>query len=381
MKKGIIFILLFAFILQISIISPDLITIGQSGGEEMSIGSTFLSTSFTGIPEETTPVTPPVTPPGGGPSGSSGIIEKSFTLNKLFLPLTVKRGEQYQEQIIITNDRTTDLEVNVSITDLERFLFPEEESFTLAAGETKILNFNIYFSENENIDVYLGKIIFKTPIASKFVNVILDVKEKAPLFDIKTTILRKRVSPGKKVTARIEILNLGDLKNIDIELEYKIRDFNNNTYTSKKESFAIVDEFSGKVFLDVPQELQTGEYVFYSKVKYNDIIATSYDTFTVVEIQPLELLTNPLFITIISSLIILVIALFLIIIILKKRHLQEEQPSTSPEEKRPKKHKEIRSFKTTTQKPIKTPETSNKLKKQMFAKLLDDTVKLRKKKE
>ena len=126
-----------------------------------------------------------------------------------------------------------------------------------------------------------GKINFNSATISKFVNVVLDVKDRAPLFDIKTTVLEKYVIIGKEVLARISILNLGNLRNIDVELESNIQDFDGNIYTSKKESFAINESHTKEVFLKIPIDLKIGGYVFYSKVSYGDISASSYDTFDV----------------------------------------------------------------------------------------------------
>ena len=172
MKKVMIFIFLIFSILQISIITADTIMVGQSGGGEISIGATPTSASLIRTPTVAVSSTSTI----GGAGGTSVAEVKTFTLDKTFLPVEVRRGEHYQEQITIINDKTTDLTVNISITDIEKFLFPEEESFVLKPKESKTINFNIYFSENEDIDIYLGKILFSTASTSKFVNVVLDVK-------------------------------------------------------------------------------------------------------------------------------------------------------------------------------------------------------------
>jgi len=79
------------------------------------------------------------------------------------------------------------------------------------------------------------------------------------------------------------VKNLGDNVKVDVELESKIRGFDNKTYASKVETFAITNNSTRLVFLNVPPDLPLGNYVFYSRVSYNNITASSYDVFTVTE--------------------------------------------------------------------------------------------------
>jgi len=271
MKKSVI-ILIFLCMLQVSFITADLFTVGYTGGgEELSIG---------GTPPTGDPTITPPTPPSDG--GTSVADSYSFELSQTFFLIRLKRGELVEQQITIVNDGTKDLAINISITDIEQFVFPEIENFVLKSGETKNIKFNVYVSEGKRSEVYTGKINFNSQRISKFASIVLDVKDKAPLFDIKTTVLKKTIFPGRKIFANINILNLGDLKNIDVELLYYLIDFQNNTYVQKKESFAINDSFSGEVFLEIPRNIELGEYLFYSKVSYGNIMASSYDTFTII---------------------------------------------------------------------------------------------------
>jgi len=304
MKKLVILIFLCTVllcILQNSIITADIFNVGNPGGDQIVIGGSQKDI-FTGIPEA------PVTPPVGGGNGGGRIY--NFELSKTFLALEIKKGIHYQEEIIIINNGTEDLTINISITNLGEFIFLEQGIFVLKAGERKNIRLDIYVSESLKNDVYIGKINFNSLNINKFVNVVLDVKEKTPLFDIKTTILKKYIVPGGKVRANLVILNLGDLKNIDVELEYQVRDFDNKTYTSKKESFAINDSFTGEVFLETPKYIKLGDYIFYSKVNYGDISASSYDVFVIEKVS---------FIMWLITVLIIIDVIILIAIIIKRK--------------------------------------------------------------
>jgi len=307
MKKLMILILL--CMLQTSIITADIFTAGGSGGNEIIIGGNQMQGFFTGIPEEEAPPSEEETP-SNGRGGPGKVIISNFKLDKTFFSVEMKKGEHYQEQIIITNTGTKNLTINISST-LEKYIFPAEESFILKVGEIKNIKFDIYVSEKEKADVYIGKINFNSKNIKKSVNVVLDIKEKAPLFDIKTIVSKKYILPGGKVTAKIIILNLGDLKNIDVELEYHITDFDNKIYSSKKESLAINDSFKGEVFLETPKDIKVGKYLFYSKVNYGEISAASYDTFSIIK-------ETFFFIIVIILSIFILITLLIIILRIKK---------------------------------------------------------------
>ena len=79
-------------------------------------------------------------------------------------------------------------------------------------------------------------------------------------------------------------MNLGDLKNIDVSLEMSLIDENKTVYDIKKEMFAINDSYEGEFFLTIPKDIDLGNYVFHSKVSYQNVTAESYDTFEVIKL-------------------------------------------------------------------------------------------------
>lgn len=308
MKRG--WILIILIVIQISIITADSFTIiWGSSGEELTIGGTSISAGF-----GTTPSTP--TTPSAPPSGGAGIppstIQEGFSADKNLLIIGVKKGIQRQEQVTITNNETNDFEINISITNLTNFIFPSETNFVLKTRENKVIIFNIYVSESENRTVLAGKIDFISKSLTKSVNVILEVQEKAPLFDIKTELLRKVLIPGQRAIADIKILNLGDLRNIDVELESLILDKSNNIYDSKKETFAINTSVEKEVFLKVPKNIELGDYLFSSEVSYKNINAKSYDSFRIIKsVIDLDVLTFWIIFTIILTLILLILTVLI----------------------------------------------------------------------
>ncbi len=249
-----------------------------------------------------------ITPDGAG--GGGGTIISNFKLDTDLIKVLIKTGESKREVLQIKNIGGTILNISLDFGNLEEFMIASEESFLLEAGETKIINIDIFAKEEEIPDAYTGRIIVKGNGITKIINVIIEVKERKPLFDVLTNVRNKKVSPEYNVIANIKMMNMGDLEHIDVLFYYAIKDFEGNVLTFKEESLFIEKELEIVRRLKVPENLSPGNYIFYSRVSYEEISATSADVFTVTEKVK------------VSNLVLLVIVILLIIILiylLKKR--------------------------------------------------------------
>jgi hypothetical protein len=291
MKKRGIFIILISlvlafFILQIFFIRADSFGIGWGSSEG---GVRVGGSSTTILPIGPIPPSPPNPPPGttppptGGPGGGITIGTPDFSLDNLFIPVQIKRGLPRLEIITITNNKNTDLQVNISQDNLTNFAFTPESSIILKPNEKREIDINLYVPESEKRDFVSGNINFQSAGLKKSVIIILDIREKTALFDIKTTLFQKILIPGQRAIANIKILNFGDLRNFDVQLQSSIIDPQNNTYDSKKEMFAINDSSTKSVSLNLPRNIPLGKYFFSSTVSYQNVSANSYDSFEVIK--------------------------------------------------------------------------------------------------
>ena len=259
---------------------------------------------------------------GGGGGGGGGVVvpvpvakDYALLLNPSSLKIQMQKGEYYQKQIIVTNNGTQDLLINISLTNLGEFIILEKEFFILKKGESETIKFNVFAPSEKDADIYLGKINFNSPYVKKSANVVLNIKEPVPLFDIKTIILRKFLLPGDIVEADVEIINLGTLRNISVEIEYSIKNFNDEILVSNEKSFIIDEFFSDRLSFELPKDISMGEYIFYSRVNYGDRGVSSYDSFF---IEKLSLL-------ILVIIIIFIFVMIVILVIIIKRKKEEEK--------------------------------------------------------
>jgi hypothetical protein len=281
MKRGTFLLIILISIFLVSLIKADSFTIGWGSQEgELTIGGSEINSPVSAGGNAAV-IPPPSQPPSGG--GGAITPAGNLSLDKSLLTIKMKKGEQNQQRVVITNNLASSITISISVINLSNFVFLSENKITLKPGESRNVIFNIYVSENVKENLLVGQIVFQSSDTVKYVNVVLDLSERAPLFDIKTTLLKKMLFKGQEAIANVKVLNLGDLKNIDVQLESGITDSKSNIYDSTKESFAINDSSIKKVSLQVPRNIPLGNYIFFSKVSYGNISATSYDSFQIIK--------------------------------------------------------------------------------------------------
>lgn len=343
MKKRLIFLSFVFSIFLLSFISADNASsssysiesyhLGSSGGNGTSASyskestTTFQqgvanisSASFTGksfwfpffetVEEEETPSTPSATTTtsgGGGGGGISVILSQISTLKvtptSFGIPATI--GINSSAKISLENLGSQTLNIDITLVNLNEIIFFDETSLVLAPGETKTLDFKIIPPLEPGITT--GKIVFNSLGLKTEVPFALDVNEEFSLFDVSIELAEKTISQGQKLTGQITLLQAGLQEEIDVTIEYEIRDFEGNVYGSNSETLAVLREKTFEHEFD-SSELQVGDYLVAVEVIYPGGIATASHQFKVVE-KEAGALFNSIF------LIILAIAVFILIIL------------------------------------------------------------------
>ena len=230
---------------------------------------------------------------GGGAAGGGGATTNNtnqttpavpgadFYVTPTLSEIKMQSGTYFEKMIKVTNNGTVNLSIDLGVSGIGSYAFPAVKAISLAPGDSKEVRFDVYVPKDTPSNVYLGMLLFKGGGILRNSKVILQVTQNNALFDMRTIVLNKYVSPGGRVRANITVINKGELRNFDVNLRYEVLDFNNTNYTFKKEQFAINTSHQGVYFMDLPQKMNVGNYVFYSVVNYKNVNATSYDTFVV----------------------------------------------------------------------------------------------------
>jgi hypothetical protein len=261
---------------------------------------------------------------GGGTIGGRNVTNAtgkySFSLNPVEISADVEKGKAYPEQVIVTNTGTTDLRINVvPSSTISKFVKLDEKSFILKKGESRIYSFQVYSSTRIKADLYTGKLAFNSDKVKASLDLAISVQELPALFDMKLISTKEYVLPGRIASAEVRLANIGDAEYLDAVLEYGVMDFNNVIYVSKTENITVTRSIlSKKISLKLPENLEMGRYLIYSKIIYKDKIAVSSDSFQI------EQVSSIMWIIVLILIIILIGLVFFAIILIKKRRKEEE---------------------------------------------------------
>ena len=147
----------------------------------------------------------------------------------------------------------------------------------------------------------------------RFVAIMLTLSPKEELFDIDVEIpLRyKEVLPGEEILVQLKLYNLKRIGPVDVNVEYGIKDVQGNEIVIEDTTLAVEVQVSIVRSLDVPLDTRPGNYVLFTRARYDDVVGTGSSLFRVIEKEELGMESITIF-----SMIAIIFALSIIIIIL-----------------------------------------------------------------
>ncbi len=236
-----------------------------------SSGYTCSSGVCTAIP------VPPVTPPSGGGAGEAPerpkLLELRAIPSEFNIPTTV--GITTSAKISLLNTGSSELNVFLSLTgSLKPILSFDENSFIIKPGETKNLEFKITAPNEPGI--YTGKIIFSSGGKTLEIPFILGVDSKLSLFDISLDIPKENriINVGKNLIGQISLIQAGLQKEVDVIINYIIKDLDDNLYLEQSETIMVYKQKNYEHEF-ITENLPAGDYVLGAEVIYSGGVATA----------------------------------------------------------------------------------------------------------
>ncbi|MBN2203075.1 MAG: DUF87 domain-containing protein [Candidatus Aenigmarchaeota archaeon] len=253
----------------------------------------------------TTPTGPTGGSPGGGSAPTTTVEEKDaiqtdITLTTRLIEVRLYPGEYQLVSIGLTNKRSVAKQVKLSVDGaIWPYTMFEDDTLDIQAGET--VNAKIKFTTMPTTipGVYNGKIKVEYDGVVETIDVILRVEyEREKLLDLKVDAITKEVRPGGILEYQVTIYNLGMTKRVDIINNYTIKSTETQEIlTVDEESIAVETSTTFVRRMRIPEDTALGLYVLEAVASYDDKIATSVTSFSVVD-QPwiitflIDLFTN-----------------------------------------------------------------------------------------
>ena len=274
-----------------------------------SLGESSKKVFFT-VSEQSNQPPPASSGGGGGGGGGGGSSITAFDLEKNLLQVSLIQGETKTERIKVKNIGGSKITISITTDSLEDFVLTEEKNLSINPGETGELEVHFFALDSQLPNVYFGRIIFTSGSFRESIVTVIEVKQRQALFDVNIEVLPnyKTVPPGKRISSIIDLTNIG-LRGtaVDISLSLYLTDDEKNKISEiSEEVLAVKDNLTITRKIQVPESLNDGTYFLIADLRYNNITASSYDSFNVKATKTSNLL-------IIILLIILIVVLSLII--------------------------------------------------------------------
>ncbi len=184
--------------------------------------------------------------------------ESTFELSQRVLSISLKHGTSDKRPVRIKNTGTNSINLVVDTGKLAGYV-ADVGPIKIDSGSeaTADLVFN-----SDKIGVSSGKLIFYGGGKKVDVPVVISVTsgETSHTGTINIPSIFNEVGPGKELTMNVIVINIAK-KTEEVELEYEIRDLNNNVLASKKESITVADRLEKAVNLEVPAYVTPDQYV------------------------------------------------------------------------------------------------------------------------
>ncbi len=221
---------------------------------------------------------------GGGPGKSGHEEDINFTVIPDLIKIVIRQGETLTKEVRVVNTGNEKINIAVSQEGLGDMLLFESRNISLIPGQVKPMKLVFTASENQEPDVYLGRIIFEGYGIERWVLVVIEAKEKKPLFDVIVEIPEgmKKLTAGEEVTASVEVINMGDVILSDVMFHYSIRDMEGNIFNSREETLAVEKSKIMDRKLRIPDDMEPGRYIMYVRIDYEGNVAAASDLFQVV---------------------------------------------------------------------------------------------------
>jgi hypothetical protein len=208
---------------------------------------------------------------------------KDFQLNVKDFKISLKQGSSKTTVLKITNTGTEELLFSISSKEMGDFLVFSEKEFSLLPGRSNEITIDFNIPKTTIPGQYFGFILVNSGNITKSIPVVIDIKSTDLEFDLLLNISEGYaiVKPGQNVKANISIFNIKDIREINAEMYYAIKDYTGKIYNFSEEQL----NFSSSAYLErelqVPEITQEGEYIFYARVSDEKNIAIDSASFEV----------------------------------------------------------------------------------------------------
>jgi len=218
-------------------------------------------------------------------SGDTGSdFTPNFNVDISELKISLNPGQSLTKTVKVSNTGETILRFTVELpTGLTEFITTNVNAFNLAPKQNKTINI-IFNSKTTDIpNIHTGNILIKAGTIERTIFTTIEIESKDTLFDVIVTIPPEYliIKQGQDLEARIKIIDVGDVGEVDVLINKAIKDDENNIIFEKEEIITVNQELNLIETINLSKDIKPGTYVFYSTITYDGKIAISSQSFDI----------------------------------------------------------------------------------------------------
>ncbi len=230
------------------------------------------------------------------------------------IEISTATATSQEETLILKSQEDTKLNLELS-QNLKDFITINDTIYLKADQQEKInLSINIPF--NKIPQIYVGQLKIKNKDFEKIIDIILNLKPQKQLLDLTLDLSIKRLKSTDQLNGKLEIVNLGNFKPLKLNINYIIKNINNEII-HKSSEIKVIDK-QVNIPISIPlKQLNKGTNFLEVEVSSDFSTERTLSSFTILDTPTIEeavtkfdFITNAL---IVFSIIILIILFYLII--------------------------------------------------------------------
>ncbi len=114
---------------------------------------------------------------------------------------------------------------------------------------------------------------------------IIEAETPEVLFDLSIDLEPKTLQPSKELTVHATLFNINYVGLVDVNINYIIKDFNNNIILKESEIINIETQATFSKTFKLPADIKIGDYVLIVQSEYQGTIGTASESFTVSKLE------------------------------------------------------------------------------------------------
>ena len=287
----------------------------------------------------------PKTPGGGGGGGGGGAVcgnsiceageqavcsqdcvsNKQLKFSVDSISLTLAPGESEIMQIGVINNLgkkiTAELSAEGRTWEFTQF---EKTSLNMENFSIEYIQVKFFTFSTTQLGTYIGYIVVSADNVTTKIPVTIKVENKpGSLLDVDAKISTPKLSPGDILTLKITLLAFGEVKQIDVRVNYTVEKAEiQQTILMEGETLAVDRRLEYTKTMKLPENLETGRYLAWVYAYYDNQTASAIVSFEVVKESFLTAIFNGW----VTCLIIFILVIAIILIVyLKKVYLKKRK--------------------------------------------------------